>query len=113
MKKLLAGVAVLTWAGVLTACLAADESETTENEDGEEVGQAQQEVGEGGQCGPSYGTCSPSPPLACCGGVFVGRCRNLQNDEANCGQCGNNCYDDEPPYPYDGWTCIAGNCVPT
>jgi len=115
MKKALACVAALAWVGVMAACLPEgdeQEGEEAEGEEVEEVGQAQQAVGEGGLCGAGQGTCDSG--LTCCGaGVFTKRCRNLQTDENNCGACGNDCDAGGPPgFPFTDWVCILGACHP-
>lgn len=120
MKKALGVMFAVAWGVGLTACLAGDPEEVEDGDEEaeeEEVGSVQQEVGVGGACGPGIGTCNLLPnPLTCCHNILLqGNCRNLQNDEANCGSCGNDCYEfGPPPPPWDGeWHCISGQCIPS
>ena len=83
---------------VLASCGAAD-GETQSSAPEESVGEAQQEVGEGGVCNISM-HCDPG--LACCFSGFLGHCRDLQTDENNCGSCGTVCGGSDH--------CSSGHC---
>ena len=59
-----------------------------------------------GQCIPVEQCCGGCPTgQTCCPSPRIGVCADLQNDLANCGQCGLLC-------PTVGHTCVAGRCVP-
>lgn len=92
-----------------TACVGSDESPATSDED---VGEAAQAVSEGGVCNPLQGLFCDSG-LTCCAptGVITRRCRNLQNDELNCGACNNvcTCSPGHTPWCFNS-VC---NCLPT
>lgn len=117
MKKTRFGAVLLAaaWCVGMAAC-AIDDSSLDEDTDGESredeenLGEVEQAIGEGGNCL----TAACDAGLTCCrgGSQFpVFKCRNLTNDENNCGTCGHQCTG-SPPSPFTHFECQASFCTP-
>jgi len=108
MNKFIGFVAAFAWVVGVAACVAGPGNESDPSDaDDEETGSAEEALGGVGDSCYIW----RQPPdncistLACCGNALTGgHCRNLLNDESNCGTCGNVCGGPNP-------TCFNGHCV--
>lgn len=122
-KKLLScfgGALAVCWIGAMGACIAPPESEESDDEImevPEEAGEADVEGGIGSNCSPVFGEDCDDGFTCCttvaCGGTCQSQiCRDLNSDEANCGQCGHRCPSSDPPGPPTHYVCFLGTCTP-